>query len=173
MDEDEAPGGMNHSGAEDIARMGHGFIDGAMRDLFLTDKTEACINEEDADGFVGQVAHFRANELIDEFRGTERLFNERFALSTAADFEGGRKECRLGGAKGFLDAQELGGKAGELGKAAVGLKKALGDLDGVLSGNTGIDEECEQFRVGEGGGAQSEEALTRAVVPGQVRDAIG
>ena len=173
MDEDEAPGGMCDGGAEDIARMGHGFVDGAVGDLFLADEAEAGVDEEDADGFMREVAHFRAGELVDEFRGAEGLFDEGFALGAAADFEGGGEEGGFCGAKGFFVAQELGGKACELGEAAVGFEEALGDLDGVFAGDAGVDEEGEEFGVGEGCGAVAEESLARAVVPGEVRDAIG
>jgi hypothetical protein len=141
--------------------------------LFLADEAEAGVDEEDADGFVGEVAHVRAGELVDELGGAEGLFDEGFALSAATDFEGGGEEGGFGGAEGFFVAQELGGEACELGEAAVGFEEALGDLDGVFSGDAGIDEEGEEFGVGEGCGAEAEKALARAVVPGEVRDAIG
>jgi hypothetical protein len=147
VDEDEAPGGVCDGGAEDIARMGHGFVDGAVGDLFLADETEAGIDEEDADGFVGEVAHFRAGELVDEFGCAEGLLDEGFAFGAAADLEGGGEECGFGGAEGFFAAQELGGEAGELGEAAVGFEEALGDLDGIFSGDAGVDEEGEEFGV--------------------------
>ena len=86
VDEDEAPGGVCDGGAEDIARMGHGFVDGAVGDLFLADETEAGIDEEDADGFVGEVAHFRAGELVDEFGCAEGLLDEGFAFGAANVF---------------------------------------------------------------------------------------
>jgi hypothetical protein len=149
VDEDEAPGGVCDGGAEDIARMGHGFVDGAVGDLFLADEAEAGIDEEDADSFVGEVAHFRADELVDKFRGAEGLFDEGFAFGAAADLEGGSKEGGFGGAEGFFAAQELGGETSELGEAAVGFEEALGDLDGVFAGDAGIDEEGKEFGVGE------------------------
>jgi hypothetical protein len=120
-----------------------------------------------------EVAHVRADELVDEFGGAEGLFDEGFAFSAAADLEGGGEEGGFGGAEGFFVAQKLGGEACELGEAAVGFEKTLGDLDGVFTGDASVDEEGEEFGVGEGCGAEAEEALARAVVPGEVRDAIG
>lgn len=52
VDEDETPGGVDEGGAEDIPGMGHGFIDGAVGDLLLTDKAEAGIDEQDAHGLM-------------------------------------------------------------------------------------------------------------------------
>lgn len=102
--EDEAPGGMGDGGAEDIAWMGHGFVDGAVRDLFLADETEAGVDEEDADGFMRKVAHFGTDELVDEFGGGKRLFDEGFAFGAASDFEGGGEESGFGGAEGIFCA---------------------------------------------------------------------
>jgi hypothetical protein len=164
---------MCDGGAEDIAWMGHRFVDGAVGDLFLADEAEAGVDEKDADGFMREVAHVRADELVDEFGGAEGLFDEGFAFSAAADLEGGGVEGGFGGAEGFFVAQKLGGEACELGEAAVGFEKTLGDLDGVFTGDASVDEEGEEFGVGEGCGAEAEEALARAVVPGEVRDAIG
>ena len=173
VDEDEAPGGMCDGGAEDIAWMGHGFVDGAVRDLLLADEAESGVNEEDTDGFMREVAHFGTDELIDEFGGAQGLFDEGFAFGAAADFEGGGEEGGFGWAEGFFAAQELGGEASELGEAAVGFEEALGDLDGIFSWDAGVDEEGDEFGVGQGSGAEAKEALARAVVPWEVRDAIG
>jgi hypothetical protein len=153
--------------------MGHGFIDGAMGDLFLADEAEAGVDEQHSDSLVRQVAHASTGELIDELGGAQGLLDEALALGAVTDFESGGQESGFGRAEGFFGAQELGGEAGELAEAAVGFDEALGDLDGVLTGDAGIDEKREQLGVRESGGPEAEETLTRAVVHGEVRDAVG
>jgi len=166
VDEDETPGGVDEGGTEDISGMGHGFIDGAMGDLLLTNKAEAGIDEQDADGLVREMSHAGSGELIDELGGAERLLDEAFPLSAVTDFKGGREQGGFGGAEGFFRAQKLGGKPGELAEAAVGFDQALSDLDGVFAGDAGVDEQGEQFGVRKRGGAKTQEALPWAVVHG-------
>jgi hypothetical protein len=89
MNKNESPSRVDDCRPENVTRMGHRFVDCAMGDLFLADKTEAGIDEKDPDDFMRKVAHLRPCELINQFGSIERLFNQSFAFGTTANFESG------------------------------------------------------------------------------------
>lgn len=79
------------------------------------DEVAACVEEEEADGFVAELGHFWGEVLVDEFGAVHGVFAELFLGGAASEFEGGGDECGFGGAESAeLLAEFFGTAVGEL-----------------------------------------------------------
>ena len=172
VDEDEGVGVVNESLAQQVTGGGGAFVQAAAKDFFRASHGEAGVEQNDANGFVAESLHLRADVGVDALRTVEDDLRVRgFLGGAAAEFEGGGEFGGLGGAEGLDLAQDGRLKAGEFAEGFVIPQDTLADLQGVFSLGAGVDEEGEEFGIRQCLGAEAEQALTRAVVFWDVVDA--
>ena len=88
----------------------------------------------------------------------------------AAEFEGRGEFRGLGWAEGFDFREDGGLEPREIAQGTVFAKKALADFEGVFALRAGVDEKREQFGIRQCLRPETQQALSRAVVAGDVLD---
>lgn len=90
VDDDDSCGVVFDGGAEDIARVEDGFVEGAAANFCGGDEVELGVEGKDAEAFVGELAHFVGKEAHDAF-GVIHGEGVAYALGEAC----GELECGL------------------------------------------------------------------------------
>jgi hypothetical protein len=152
VDEDEPVGPMKNCMMEDIPRMGDGLVDGAVGHGHEAGGSEAGVEEGEAEGFAGKMAHLRRERLVDKRRGVKGSAAGLLAGDAGPEFDGGGQLGGLGETEAVL-----GGKLGDVeptegGKTTVGAQEASADIDGALALHPDPEEDGNELRIAESGG---------------------
>lgn len=150
VDEDKAVGAVEDGGVEDVAGVGDGFVDGAFGDGDEAGGTEAGVEEGETEGFAGEVAHLRGEDVVDDLRGVERGAAAAFFGDPGAEFDGGSE------LSGFGETETVfGGKLGDVqlaesAEAAVGGEETTADIDGAFALHADAEKDGDELGIAEG-----------------------
>jgi len=150
VDEDEGVGVVDEYLSQQIARMGDAFVQAAFEGLFAAHDSQLGVNQDDANGFVTEGLHFRSDVLVDSLRAVEYdLCMRRLLCGAAAKLESSGEQGGFRRPQGFDLSQHRRFEAGEIAEGFVIPQDALADLQGVFTFRAGVDEEGEEFGIGE------------------------
>lgn len=145
--EDECVGAVEDGRAENFARVSEAFIQRTEGNFFDAEEVEFCIEQDDPEGFLAELAHFSTEQIINELWLVERRACESFASEACGEAEGC---CELHGFRraDAFDFRKFGdARTGELAEAAESHEDLPCDVHGICAGESGAKEDGDEFTV--------------------------
>lgn len=168
----EGEGSISEHLLQDLARMSNALIESTLEQSLAMNEAELGIQKQHMHLFVVQRLHL-AREVIEDALGlVHRLVANRFTCRSLTNLESCSEDGGLRRTKAFRTLEISYVSTGQLPQSAALTQQAMADLDGVLTGDAGVNEDAQEFRIGEGFGPVREQSLTWTIFLRNVVNAV-